>query len=258
VLEAVIDTSVEAATAVAAAGVTKRYGDLLALDGVNLTVRRGERVALLGPSGCGKSTLLALVAGLEQPDAGSLVVGDAADARGRLASCALMPQRDLLLPWRGALDNACLALENQGVGRAEARRRARPLFAELGLAEFERARPAELSGGMRQRVAFLRTLLAGKDVLLLDEPFGALDSLTRAQLQGWLRDVLDRERRTVLLVTHDVEEALLLSDRVVVLSPRPGGVVAEAAVDLPSGTRRELVVSQPFIELRERILEELE
>jgi NitT/TauT family transport system ATP-binding protein len=258
VLEAVIETSVEAATAVAVAGVTKRYGDLLALDGVDLTVRRGERVALLGPSGCGKSTLLAVVAGLEQPDGGSVSVGDAADARGRLGACALMPQRDLLLPWRNALGNACLALENQGVRRAEARRRARPLFAELGLAEFEHARPAELSGGMRQRVAFLRTLLAGKDVLLLDEPFGALDSLTRAQLQSWLHDVLDRERRTVLLVTHDVEEALLLSDRVVVLSPRPGRVVAEVAVDLPAGTRRELVLSPPFIELREQILETLE
>jgi NitT/TauT family transport system ATP-binding protein len=251
-----IETSVGAATAVGIAGVTKRYGNLLVLDSVDLSARRGERVALLGPSGCGKS--LALVAGLEQPDGGTLVVGDAVDARGRLAACALMPQRDLLLPWRSALDNACLALENQGVGRAEARRRARPLFAELGLQEFERARPAELSGGMRQRVAFLRTLLAGKDVLLLDEPFGALDSLTRAQLQGWLRDVLDHERRTVLLVTHDVEEALLLSDRVVVLSPRPGRVVAEVAVALPAGTRRELVVSPPFIELREQILEALE
>jgi NitT/TauT family transport system ATP-binding protein len=254
----VIETSVEAATAVEATGLTKRYGDVLALDGVDLTVRRGERVALLGPSGCGKSTLLALVAGLEEPDGGALAVGGAAAARGRLAQCALMPQRDLLLPWRSALDNACLALENQGLPRAEARRRAAPLFAELGLAEFERARPSELSGGMRQRVAFLRTLLAGKDVLLLDEPFGALDSLTRAALQGWLRDVLDRERRTVLLVTHDVEEALLLADRVAVLSPRPGRVVAEVAVDLPPGTRRELVVSPPFLELREQVLEALE
>ncbi len=253
-----IETSVEAATAVALAGVSRRYGDLLALDRVELTVRRGEHVALLGPSGCGKSTLLSLVAGLEEPDGGSVDVDGAADARGRLARCALMPQRDLLLPWRSALDNACLALENQGLSRTEARRRAQPLFAELGLGDFERARPSDLSGGMRQRVAFLRTLLAGKDVLLLDEPFGALDSLTRASLQSWLREALDRERRTVLLVTHDVEEALLLADRVVVLSPRPGRVVAETTVDLPAGTRRELVVSPPFLELRENVLETLE
>ncbi|HVV59666.1 MAG TPA: ABC transporter ATP-binding protein [Gaiellaceae bacterium] len=257
-MQDLIETSVETATAVELAGVSKRYGDVLALDRADLTVRRGERVALLGPSGCGKSTLLALIAGLEEPDGGALAVGGATDARERLAQCALMPQRDLLLPWRSALDNACLALENQGLSRAEARRRAQPLFAELGLAEFERARPSELSGGMRQRVAFLRTLLAGKDVLLLDEPFGALDSLTRAALQGWLRDALDRERRTVLLVTHDVEEALLLADRVAVLSPRPGRVLAEVAVDLPPGTRRELVVSAPFLELREQILEALE
>jgi NitT/TauT family transport system ATP-binding protein len=213
--------------------VRKRFGELLALDGVDLRVGHGERVALLGPSGCGKSTLLGIVAGLDEADAGAVSVGGATGARARLAQCALMPQRDLLLPWRSALDNACLALENQGRPRAEARERARPLFAELGLAEFERARPSELSGGMRQRVAFARTLLAGKELLLLDEPFGALDSLTRASLQEWLRRALDRDRRTVLLVTHDAEEALLLADRVVVLSPRPGRVVAEIPVELP-------------------------
>ncbi|HEX7084423.1 MAG TPA: ABC transporter ATP-binding protein [Gaiellaceae bacterium] len=238
----------------------KRFGELLVLDGVDLRVGRGERVALLGPSGCGKSTLLGIVAGLDEADGGAVSAGGATGARARLAQCALMPQRDLLLPWRSALDNACLALENQGRSQAEARELARPLLADLGLAEFERARPSELSGGMRQRVAFARTLLAGKELLLLDEPFGALDSLTRASLQEWLRRALERERRTVLLVTHDVEEALLLADRVVVLSPRPGRVVAEIPVELPRDAcpRRELILSAEFLELRERALEAVE
>jgi NitT/TauT family transport system ATP-binding protein len=169
-----------------------------------------------------------------------------------------MPQRDLLLPWRDALGNAALALEAAGVPRREARRRAAPLFERFGLAEFESARPAELSGGMRQRVAFMRTLLPGRPVLLLDEPFGALDSITRASMQEWLGQALAEEPRTVVLVTHDVQEALVLADRVVVLSPRPGRVVAELDVDLPRPrVRRELVATPEFAELERRALEAL-
>jgi NitT/TauT family transport system ATP-binding protein len=165
-----------------------------------------------------------------------------------------MPQRDCLLPWRTALDNAGLALENKGLPRRDAHRRAEPLFARLGLAGAEQLRPAKLSGGMRQRVAFLRTLLADKPVLLLDEPFGALDAITRAELQEWLVRVLADEPRTVLLVTHDVEEALLLCERVLVL--RSGRVAAELEVDVPhDGPRREVVTSPAFVELRERALE---
>ena len=138
-----------------------------------------------------------------------------------------MPQRDGLLPWRDALGNAALALECQGfAARARAREAAAPLFERFGLSGFERALPPELSGGMRQRVAFVRTLLAGRPVLLLDEPFGALDSLTRGQMQEWLAGALAAEPRTVVLVTHDVDEALLLADRVAIMSPRPGRVVA--------------------------------
>ena len=159
-----------------------------------------------------------------------------------------MPQRDLLLPWRDALGNAALALECQGVPRREARRRAAPLFERFGLAEFERARPAELSGGMRQRVAFLRTLLPGRPVLLLDEPFGALDAITRAEMQEWLADALAAEPRTVVLVTHDVEEALFLADRVAVLSPRPGRVVAE--LEVASRRGRASVTDPELVELR--------
>jgi ABC-type nitrate/sulfonate/bicarbonate transport system ATPase subunit len=230
---------------VTVADVEKAFGPVKALDGVSLRAQPREVVAVAGPSGCGKSTLLELVCGLAAPDAGSV---DAAPA-------ALMPQRDGLLPWLNALDNAALALRVAGVGKAAARAAAHEHFAAFGLEGFERARPAELSGGMRQRVAFLRTLLAGRPLLCLDEPFGALDALTRTQMQRWLADALEREPRTVLLVTHDVEEAVLLADRIVLLSPRPGRVVATLEVQIPRPRHRtDLAV----VELRERALSALD
>jgi NitT/TauT family transport system ATP-binding protein len=236
------------------ANVTRRYRRVTAVEGLDLRVREHEVLAVVGPSGCGKSTLLELMAGLQEPDEGVVSVAGATDAAARRAACAYMPQRDLLLPWRDALANAALALECQGVSRAESRRRAEPLFERFGLAEFETARPAELSGGMRQRVAFLRTLLPGRPILLLDEPFGALDSITRASMQRWLADALAAEPRTVLLVTHDVEEALYLADRVAVLSPRPGRVVAELEVELD---RPRDVTSPEFGAVKRRALEAL-
>jgi ABC-type nitrate/sulfonate/bicarbonate transport system ATPase subunit len=239
---------------VSLSNVARRYGRVSALEGIELGVREDEVLAVVGPSGCGKSTLLELVAGLQEPDEGSVTVRGGADEAARRASCAYMPQRDLLLPWRDALSNAGLALEAQGVGRGEARRRAEPLFERFGLAEFESARPRELSGGMRQRVAFLRTLLPGRPVLLLDEPFGALDSITRGSMQRWLADALAREPRTVVLVTHDVEEAVFLADRVAVLSPRPGRVVAELPVEL---ARPRDVTSPEFTAVKRRALEAL-
>jgi NitT/TauT family transport system ATP-binding protein len=234
--------------------VTRRFGALTALAGIDLTMRRDEITAVVGPSGSGKSTLLELVAGLQEPDQGVVRVGAAVRAAERRSACAYMPQRDLLLPWRDALGNAALALECQGVPRAEARRRAEPLFERFGLAQFERSRPAELSGGMRQRVAFLRTLLPGRPVLLLDEPFGALDAITRADLQEWLAGMLLEEPRTVLLVTHDVEEAVFLADRVIVLSARPGRMVAEFEVTLP---RPRSVTDPGLAALRRDALEAL-
>jgi ABC-type nitrate/sulfonate/bicarbonate transport system ATPase subunit len=234
--------------------VTRRYREVTALAGVDLELRADEVLAVVGPSGCGKSTLLELVAGLQEPDQGVVRVLGRTAASERRAACAYMPQRDLLLPWRDGLGNAALALECQGVRRAEARRRAAPLFERFGLAEFERVRPAELSGGMRQRVAFLRTLLPGRPVLLLDEPFGALDSITRSSMQEWLADALAQEPRAVLLVTHDVEEAIFLADRVAVLSPRPGRVVAEVEVELP---RPRSTTDPGFVELKRETLEAL-
>jgi NitT/TauT family transport system ATP-binding protein len=236
----------------------RRHGEVIALRDLDLTVRAGEVLGIVGPSGCGKSTLLELIAGLQEPDDGSVAVGERDDGEHRRAACALMPQRDLLLPWRDALGNAGLALEAQGVRARVARGRAAPLFERFGLAEFERARPAALSGGMRQRVAFVRTLLAGRPILLLDEPFASLDAITRAEMQQWLADALVAEPRTVVLVTHDVEEALFLSDRVVVLSPRPGRVVAQLDVPLPRPRNRHAAVTDPVLaQLRARALETL-
>ena len=216
-------------------------GRVEALAGMSLRAGAGEMVAVVGPSGCGKTTLLELICGLQAPDAGTV----------RAAPAALMPQRDLLLPWLSAIDNAGLALRAHGASRDEARRAAAPWLERFGLSRFERTRPAELSGGMRQRVSFLRTLLAGKPVLALDEPFAALDAITRQEMQGWLSHVLESEPRTVVLVTHDVEEAVMLGDRVVVMAPRPGRTVAEIEVSLPRPRRR---TDAAVVELRERAL----
>jgi ABC-type nitrate/sulfonate/bicarbonate transport system ATPase subunit len=226
--------------------VSRTYGQpggsrVRALAQVSLQAGRGELLAVVGPSGCGKSTLLELICGLQQPEEGSIAC----------APAALMPQHDLLLPWLSAVDNAALALRIAKLPRQQARRRAAALFEELGLEGFENARPPELSGGMRQRVAFLRTLLSGKPVLCLDEPFGALDAITRGEMQAWLSQTLAREPRTVVLVTHDVEEAILLADRVAILSPRPGRVIEELEVSQPHPRAR---TDEMVIALRERAL----
>ncbi len=243
---------------VAIAGVEHSYGELRTLERLDLEVPAHGVAGLVGPSGCGKSTLLELICGLREPGAGTIEVGAAADAAGRLARCAYMPQRDLLLPWYSALDNAALALRNRGLGRAQARRRASELFDRFGLAGFEGSRPQELSGGMRQRVAFLRTLIAGKPVLALDEPFAALDAITRTEMQEWLAGALRDDPRTVVLVTHDVEEALYLCDRVLVLSARPARVVAELRAPAPRAGDRDAAVTGPeFVAARERALRAL-
>lgn len=249
---------------------THRFGDLHVLDEISLDVAAGEVLGIVGPSGSGKSTLLELIAGLREPPGedgepaaggpalNSIEIGGAAPSADRLAHCAYMPQRDLLLPWLRAIDNATIALRNRGVGRAEARAAAAPDFERFGLAGFELARPDELSGGMRQRVAFLRTLLAGKPVLLLDEPFGALDAITRGEMQEWLGSTLTSEPRTVVFVTHDVEEALYVCDRIVILGPRPASIITELAAPSPrSIPRLDAITDAKFTAVREKALERL-
>ncbi len=216
-----------------------------ALADLSLLAGPGEVLAMVGPSGCGKTTLLELICGLQAPDSGVI----------ECPAAALMPQRDLLLPWLSALDNASLPLRIAGLSRTDARGHAATLFKDFGLDGFQAARPAELSGGMRQRVAFLRTLLSRKPLLCLDEPFGALDAITREEMQAWLAGALAREPRTIVLVTHDVEEAIVLADRVVVLSPRPGRVIEELEIDIPRP--RPSRSAAAIVELRERILRTL-
>jgi ABC-type nitrate/sulfonate/bicarbonate transport system ATPase subunit len=239
-------------------GLGHSYGELQTIDRLDLEIGDREVIGVVGPSGCGKSTLLELVCGLQEPEAGTVAVDGATDAAGRLAHCAYMPQRDLLLPWYRALDNAALALRNRGLGKAEAREQAGELFERFGLDGFETARPSELSGGMRQRVAFLRTLVAGKPLLALDEPFAALDAITRAEMQQWLGQALRADPRTVVLVSHDVEEALYLSDRVAVLSSRPARMVAELRAPDPRAADRDAAVTDPaFVSVREEALRAL-
>lgn len=227
---------------------------LLALSGISFEIADGEFVALIGPSGSGKSTLLDIVSGLFPETGGAVAIGGAPRSLDdRLGQSAYMRQRDLLLPWRSALGNAALALEIHGVPKREAMARAAERFPAFGLAGFENAWPGQLSGGMRQRVAFLRTMLAERPLLLLDEPFGSLDALNRVAMQAWLLDLWETERRSVLLVTHDVDEAIFLADRVIVLSSRPGTIVHVESISLPRPRHRSVLASDVFFGHRSRL-----
>ena len=234
-------------------GVSKGFGELPVVHDAWLTVELGEFVTIVGPSGCGKSTLLNIAAGLLEPDAGEIWL-DGAPASRRLGRVAYMPQRDALLPWRTVLDNAILGLEVAGVARATARERALALLPRFGLEGFAQHYPAALSGGMRQRAAFLRTVLTAQPLLLLDEPFGALDALTRRSMQEWLLDLWSELGRTILLVTHDVEEALLLSDRVAVMTARPGCIKLVERVRLPRPRNAEMVADPGFVAQKAQLL----
>lgn len=224
---------------------------------LDLTVPNGAFVSIVGPSGCGKSTLLRVLAGLLLPSEGEARI-DGGDTRGRPGLAAFMPQRDLLLPWRKAAGNATLGAEIAGIPRTEARARAAELFERFGLAGFEDAWPSQLSGGMRQRLALLRTFLLPMGVLLLDEPFGALDAITRREMHMWLQEVWARDQRTVLFITHDVEEALLLSDRVHVMSMRPGRLIANVDVPFPRPRGNATVTEPAFVALKAKLLGELD
>ncbi len=231
---------------------------LQALVDLSLDVRDGEFVSLIGPSGSGKSTLLDIVAGLFAPSEGEIELdGHPYSTDARLGRSSYMRQRDLLLPWRTALQNASLALEVHGVPRRDAERIAAGRFPDFGLTGFEGSYPAQLSGGMRQRVAFLRTILADRPLLLLDEPFGALDALNRVALQTWLLDLWEREPRAVLQVTHDVDEAIFLADRVIVFSGRPGRIVHIEVISLPRPRTRAMVTVPAFLDHRIHLLDAL-
>jgi ABC-type nitrate/sulfonate/bicarbonate transport system ATPase subunit len=256
-----LDSPSGSASRLEARGLSKVYegaqGAVEALSDVSITAGAGEFVAIVGPSGCGKSTLLEILAGLQAPNSGTVLI-DGLDTTGRVGAVGYMPQKDLLLPWRSVLDNTILGLQVAGMPRKQARHEAGRWFARFGLEGFEQHYPATLSGGMRQRASLLRTFLAGRDILVLDEPFGALDALTRARMQEWLLGIQDDFHKTIVLVTHDVDEALFLSDRVYVMTARPGSIRGMLHVELDRPRRYEQIVTSPeFITMKRSLLEAL-
>src|SRR5438874_2049337 len=222
-----------------------------ALAPITLSIPQGRFVSLIGPSGCGQTTIFNLIAGLLEPTGGRVLI-DGIDATGTIGRVGYMLQKDLLLPWRTVLDNVSLGMEIQGVPLKEARQRALPLLERYGLAGFEYVGPHVLSGGMRQRAALLRTLLFDTDIILLDEPFGALDAQTKLQMQEWLLALWSDFAKTVVFVTHDVEEAIYLSDEVHVMASRPGRLIATIPVPLPRPRIRTSALTPEFIALKER------
>ncbi|MDR2567505.1 MAG: ABC transporter ATP-binding protein [Bifidobacteriaceae bacterium] len=219
---------------------------------VDLVARPGEFVSIVGPSGCGKSTLFSIIAGLETPTEGFVEI-DGRDRTGQTGLVGYMLQKDMLMPWRTVLGNVIIGLEVRGFSRRQAMAAARPLLEHYGLGGYGKAKPAQLSGGMRGRAALLRTLLFNRQIMLLDEPFGALDAQTRLQMQLWLLDVHASFHKTTILVTHDVEEAVLCSDRIYVMSGRPGFVADEVTVDLPRPRKVDCLADPAFISAKERV-----
>jgi ABC-type nitrate/sulfonate/bicarbonate transport system ATPase subunit len=225
------------------------------LDSLTLSIAHGEFVAIVGPSGSGKSTLMDVIAGLVEPDRGTVALGGTVlTASERLGRSGYLRQRDLLMPWRTVQQNAAVALEARGESARSARITALDALRTFGLDTFASAYPAQLSGGMRQRVAVIRTMLTNAPILLLDEPFAALDAITRSEMHRWLQDLLAGRAQTTVLVTHDVEEALMLSDRVLVVSPRPARIVAEELISFSRPRRRTLTLAPEFLAAKARLL----
>ena len=234
--------------------VFQRNGRVIhALDATSMEIERGRFVSLIGPSGCGKSTLFNIIAGLTKPTAGD-VVADEGSIVGKPGYVGYMLQKGLLLPWRTILDNIILGMEVRGVGKKEAVERAMPLIRKYGLSGFEQHYPHELSGGMRQRASLLRTMLYDRDVVLLDEPFGALDAQTRMLMQAWLLQVWGDLKKTILFVTHDIDEAIFLSDEIHVFTARPGRIKAKITVPLHRPRSQDDVTSPEFMHLKKTLL----
>ena len=236
-----------------------RYDSVVAVKNLSFSIQPGEIACLLGPSGCGKSTLFNIIVGLLPPDEGALLIdGEQQPHDHLLGQVAFMPQRDMLLPWRTVLDNAILAAEIDGIARTTARQRAMDSLDRFGLGGFERHYPGQLSGGMRQRVALMRTFMFEREIMLLDEPFGALDALTRALMQRWLLEVWEGAKRTVLFITHDIDEAIYLGDRVLVMSARPGHIKLDKEVPLARPRAPDVITRPEFVELKRQLLATIE
>jgi len=231
----------------------RRLG-LPVLEGVTLRVEQGEFVSIVGPSGCGKSTLFHIIGGLVQPDSGEVWM-NGQEVTGERGHISFMPQQPALFPWRTIEDNVILAQEVKGISKREARKDAREWIAKVGLSGFEKAYPHMLSGGMQQRAAFLRALLSPEELMCLDEPFSALDALTRSDMQRWLLDMWEENRRSILLITHNIEEALLLSNRIYVFSSRPGTVLQEIEVPFPRPRQETMTEDPTFLGLKRELSE---
>lgn len=231
----------------------------VAFNDITMDIGEGEFVSIVGPSGCGKTTLLHVIAGLDKETSGTIAIdGVERDAPRRTPEVGYMFQKDLLLPWKRVVDNVALGLIVEGVPRREARERSLELMDRYGLAGFAKAYPAHLSGGMRQRAAVIRTLLVDRPIMLFDEPFGALDALTRAVMQKWLLAVWEERQRTTIFVTHDIEEAIQISDRVIVMSHRPGRVEGEIAIDLSRPRTDEVLTSPKLLKYKAELLRTLQ
>jgi ABC-type nitrate/sulfonate/bicarbonate transport system ATPase subunit len=236
------------------ADVTRRFGSTVALERTSFELAEGTFTSVVGPSGCGKSTLFNVVSGLLAPDDGRVYLDDH-DVTGRTGLVGYMLQKDLLVPWRTVVNNITLGAKLTGRITEADRHEARRLARQYGLGEFLDHYPSALSGGMRQRVALMRTLVTNHRLLLLDEPFGALDSQTRLEMQQWLLRVWSESGRTVLFITHDVDEAVFLSDRVLVMSPRPGRVAADLEVTLARPRELATLTTTDFTDVKRQILE---
>jgi ABC-type nitrate/sulfonate/bicarbonate transport system ATPase subunit len=231
-------------------------GTIAALEKTSIIANSGEFVTFLGPSGCGKSTLFNIVAGLLPATTGKVYI-DGKDVTGQTGHVSYMLQRDLLFPWRKVIDNVIVGLQAIGEPKGEARRKARELLQHFGLGAFENVYPQQMSGGMRQRAAFIRTMLFPRDVLLLDEPLGALDAQTRLIMQEWLLEIWSEQKKTVLFITHDIDEAVFLSDRVCVMSARPGRIINDVKVGLPRPRTAEIRTSPAYFEIRSALLRDI-
>lgn len=233
--------------------VKKSFGSLETLRDVSISLEQSQFVSILGPSGSGKSTLFNAIAGLIRPDEGQILI-EGEDYRGRTGRVSYMQQKDLLLPWKTILENVCIPLILKGTKKKDAEAKAKKYFELFGLLGFENHYPTQLSGGMRQRAALLRTYLFSNDIMLLDEPFGGLDAITKRNMQHWLLGVLENLQASILFITHDIDEAIFLSDRIYVLSQRPATIKALLDVDIQRPRDKRTFTSKKFNELKEHIL----
>ena len=231
----------------------ENYENMPIIDDISLELKENEFVTLIGPSGCGKSTIFNMISGLIHIDSGKVLI-DGKECTGKTGKVSYMYQKDLLLPWQKIIDNAALPLRIRGYNRKDSHQRVKKYFKLFGLEGFEYKYPHQLSGGMRQRAALMRTYMCSKDIILLDEPLGGLDAITRFKMQSWLLGVLEKLQVSILFITHDIEEAIFLSDRIYVLSNRPAKIKKEIVVDLPKPRNREIITSKKFNEIEKGIL----